>query len=83
MSFLDKFKLLESKGYDLWGVQVSSPKATLLPYNLLVMLMKYVQSEICKETISVLSYNPNSIRLISQCQNLNNSMAEQPINFTV
>lgn len=45
--------------------------------------MRYVQTEICKETSTVLSYNPNAIRLISQCQNMKNSTSERPVNFSI
>ena len=69
-TYLEKFKLLEKKGIDLWGVKVIDSQASLLPYELLTQLMRYVQTDICKETSSVLSYNPNSIRLITQCNNL-------------
>lgn len=82
-SSLEKFRFLEKEGYDLWGVQVSHPEATLLPYELLLLLMRYVQTEICKETSSVLSYNPNAIRLISQCQNMKDSTSERPVNFCI
>ena len=80
---LERFKYLEKKGIDLWGVKVYEPSANLLTYELLVLLMRYVQTEICKETSSVLSYNPNSIRLITQCYNLHQSDKEPPINFKV
>lgn len=43
-SFLEKFRFLEKEGYDLWGVHVSHPDATLLPYDLLLLLMRYVQT---------------------------------------
>lgn len=80
---LERFKFLEKEGYDLWGVRVSNPNATLLPFDLLLLLMRYVQTEICKETSSVLSYNPNAIRLISQCQNMKDAGSERPVNFSI
>jgi len=43
-SSLEKFRFLEREGYDLWGVQVNHPDATLLPYELLLLLMRYVQT---------------------------------------
>lgn len=41
---LEKFKFLEANGFDLWGVHVSDASATLLPYDLLILLMQYVQT---------------------------------------
>lgn len=57
----------------MWGVKTSDPSATLLPYETLVLLMHYVQTEICKESSTVLSYDPASIRLIEQSQILKDS----------
>lgn len=56
-TYIAKFKKFHSLGFDLWGDNISNENATLIPFNLLEMLMDYIQTDICKGSSSVLSYS--------------------------
>ena len=57
VTYIAKFKKLLTVGFDLWGDNVASPDATLIPFSQLHQLMEYIQTDICKDSSAVLSYS--------------------------
>ena len=82
-TYVDRFKSLMKKGYDLWGDHIYDENPSLLSFELLFQLMNYIQNDLCKGSSSVLSYSEESIRLLSQIPILSQENEEVPINFLV
>lgn len=86
----DFVRLLESQGYDLWFQRafhssfiIPESSSRLISIKLLEKLKYFIEVEMCKETKSVVTLQPNSLRLLTLLGLRPSEMPEdkQPLNY--